>query len=535
MKNTHIRDSNVENIAEISIIKIYKAVIYCRLSNEDGDKTVSNSITTQKLFCEDFASKQDDIEIVHDPIIDDGVSGTTHNRQGFIELENGIKSGLFDCVIVKDLSRFSRNYIDAGRYIEQIFPELGIRFIAIADNYDSLNSNTATDSYIIPFKNLINDAYCKDISIKIRSSIESKKKNGEFVSSFAPYGYKKSADNHNKLVVDENVRGNIELIFSLYKDGISIGNIAKQFNEMGILSPLDYKQSIGIKHYTAFKTSKVARWEYNTIKRILTNEVYIGTLVQGKKTKVNYKVNKSIDNDKSSWIRVENTHEAIVGKDDFNIIQMLMGRDMRYVTESKNGKNMLSGLVFCSDCGATMIRRVVNYKSKKYVYYTCGSYLSDKNCCSSHSIKTEHLEEYILQAIKSERESRDGVDEENFENIEIKQVNYDDEIIRLNDEIEETKKVKLRVYKDYTDKVLSRNEYFEYIEEYATLIDNKKKIINDLEERRKEIENIDYNDWKSKFSISENVDVLSRGVLLDLVDKIIIYSSEKIKIDFRVC
>ena len=172
----------------------------CRLSREDGDKIESNSIASQRAICEDYIAKHDDLELVCEPFIDDGYSGVSFNRPQFKKLEEAIRKGALDCIVVKDLSRFSRNYIDGGRYLEKIFPQLGIRFIAINDAYDSLTGDPQSDSFVIPFKNLINDSYCKDISMKIRSSLEVKQKNGEFVGAFAPYGYKKSPENKNQLM-----------------------------------------------------------------------------------------------------------------------------------------------------------------------------------------------------------------------------------------------------------------------------------------------------------------------------------------------
>ena len=175
--------------------KVYRTAIYCRLSREDGDKVESNSIASQRAICEDYIARHEDLELVCEPFVDDGYSGVSFNRPQFKKLEEAIRKGALDCIVVKDLSRFSRNYIDGGRYIEKIFPQLGIRFIAINDAYDSLTGDPQSDSFVIPFKNLINDSYCKDISMKIRSSLEVKQKSGEFVGSFAPYGYMKSPEN----------------------------------------------------------------------------------------------------------------------------------------------------------------------------------------------------------------------------------------------------------------------------------------------------------------------------------------------------
>ncbi len=253
--------------------KVYRTAIYCRLSREDGDKVESNSIASQRAICEDYIARHDDLELVCEPFIDDGYSGVSFNRPQFKELEEAVRRGRIDCIVVKDLSRFSRNYIDGGRYLEKIFPQLGIRFIAINDAYDSLTGDPQSDSFVIPFKNLINDSYCKDISMKIRSSLAVKQKNGEVVGSFAPYGYMKAPDNRNQLIVDEDVRETGQMIFSLYKDGVSIGRIADRLNQMGVLSPMEYKHSKGEKYDTVFKRGETALWTYKAVQRILSNEV----------------------------------------------------------------------------------------------------------------------------------------------------------------------------------------------------------------------------------------------------------------------
>ena len=286
-------------------------------------------IASQRAICEDYIARHDDLELVCEPFVDDGYSGVSFNRPQFKKLEEAIRKGALDCIVVKDLSRFSRNYIDGGRYIEKIFPQLGIRFIAINDAYDSLTGDPQSDSFVIPFKNLINDSYCKDISMKIRSSLEVKQKSGEFVGSFAPYGYMKSPENKNQLIVDEAVSEYVQMIFSMYKDGFSIGRIAKRLNQMGVLSPMEYKHSVGVKFDTVFKTGDTAKWTYKAVQRILTNEVYIGVLAQGKRGTPNYKVRVVKSKDESEWVKVENAHEALVSYEDFMAVKVMMQRDMK--------------------------------------------------------------------------------------------------------------------------------------------------------------------------------------------------------------
>ena len=209
--------------------KVYRTAIYARLSRDDGDKAESNSIISQKLFCREYIEQHSELELV-DTFADDGQSGVSFDRPDFRRMEQAIREGKIDCIVCRDLSRFSRNYIEAGRYLEKIFPQLGVRFIAVNDSYDTATGNPQSDSFIVPFKNLINDTYCKDISVKIRSSLDVKRRRGEYVGAFTPYGYRKDENNRNQLVVDEYAGEIVRFIFTMYKDGVSIGAIADRLN-----------------------------------------------------------------------------------------------------------------------------------------------------------------------------------------------------------------------------------------------------------------------------------------------------------------
>ena len=305
----------------------YKACIYTRLSKDDGDKPESDSIANQKALIRDYLKGHPEIEIVSEKA-DDGFSGVNFERPGFKEMMDGIRNGQVDCVVVKDLSRFGRNYIEAGNYIERVFPFIGVRFIAINDSYDSIDKNQS-DSLIIPFKNLINDAYCKDISVKIRTQLEIKRKKGEFIGAFAVYGYLKDPENHNKLVVDTYASEVVRAIFRWKAEGLSQGDIADRLNSQGVLCPMEYKLSLGMKVRTNFRTEKKALWSWSSVSRILSNEVYTGVLVQGKVSTPNYKVKKHVEKDESEWVRVEQAHEAIIDPDVFRVTQELMKKDIR--------------------------------------------------------------------------------------------------------------------------------------------------------------------------------------------------------------
>lgn len=360
-----------------------------RISKEDEDrgrneKAESNSIYNQKTLIKEFLLDKQDIEIYSEKI-DDGYSGTDFNRPAFVEMLEEIREGVINCVVVKDLSRFGRNYIEAGRFIERIFPVLGVRFIAINDNYDSLYEDESMDNILIPFKNLINDAYSYDISIKIRSHLNVKRRNGEFTAAFAPYGYKKSEENKNQLMIDRNVASIIRDIFTLRLEGWSSQRIADKLNSLGIPSPLEYKRISNSKYTTSFQKGFTSRWTSVAVTRILTNEIYIGSLQQGRVSAPSYKVKKQVKKDKKDWICIQEAHEAIIDKDTFQAVGQLMKASLR-TSPNHNTEYLLSGKVYCSNCKKNMIRKVVNRNQKVYSYYVCSSYKNFKQC-TAHTIQ----------------------------------------------------------------------------------------------------------------------------------------------------
>ena len=251
----------------------YLAAIYLRLSKEDDDrvkeggKTESNSIANQRSLIKEFLKKHPEITFVRE-FCDDGFTGTDFNRPAFNDMMESIKRGEINCIIVKDFSRFGREYIESGNYLQKIFPRLGIRFIAITDNYDSANKDQAGNDIVVPIKNFINDSYSRDISVKVRSNLEIKRKNGEFVGSHVVYGYQRSEEDKHKLEIDKRAAAVIQRIFQMKVDGSSPEQIAKRLNEEGVLSPLEYKRYCDIKLETSFKQQVKSEWSHVTVYRI---------------------------------------------------------------------------------------------------------------------------------------------------------------------------------------------------------------------------------------------------------------------------
>ena len=252
--------------------KDIRAAAYLRLSIEDGDKAESNSIGNQRELIRDFAAERPGLHLVEE-YADDGYTGTNFERPGFKRMMEDIKSGKINCIIVKDLSRLGRNYIEMGKYLEQIFPMMGIRFIAINDNYDNANAESNdSDNIVVPFKNLLNDSYCRDISIKVRSQLDMKRRKGEFIGGYAIYGYCKDERNKNRLVVDEYAADIVRSIYRRKLEGMSAQAIAEQLNSENVLAPSEYKRLCGLNYHSGFKAGTHAKWQAIQVLRMLKNE-----------------------------------------------------------------------------------------------------------------------------------------------------------------------------------------------------------------------------------------------------------------------
>lgn len=290
---------------------------------------------------------------------------------------DSVKSGEVDGIVVKDLSRFGREYIDTGMYIQKLFPLLGVRFIAINDHYDNAQPGMMENELVLPFKNLMNDSYCRDISIKVRTNLDVKRRNGEFVGSRVIFGYVRSPDNKNQLIIDPPAAKVVQDIFAWKIEGLSAAQIADKLNKSGVLSPIEYKKAHGSKQRTIFQTHDQAKWSSVAIYRILSNEMYTGTLVQGKTTTPNHKVKKTITKSKSEWTKIENAHEAIISHSQFDLIQKILSEDTRSPV-GKRGVQPFSGIIYCADCNSAMVRRVTKHGDSEYAYFICSGNKSKK-------------------------------------------------------------------------------------------------------------------------------------------------------------
>ena len=399
------RKSKYSSNENIVSKKIWSVALYIRLSQEDEDngkdKQESNSVTSQKTLLNEFVEEHDDF-VIYDTYIDDGFTGTDFNRPSFQRLLNDIKENKVDCIIVKDLSRLGRNYIEVGNYIEQIFPIFNIRFIAINDVIDSFMNPASTNTILVPFKNLINDEYARDTSIKIRTSLNGKKKKGEFIGAFPAYGYLKDPKDKHKLIIDKSVEGIIRDIFNWnVNEGLGKIAICHRLNNLGILNPTGHKKleleqnynNCGIKNNTY-------TWTPSTVRNILSNEIYVGNIVQGKRRTKSYKIHKIEMVPKEEWVRVENAHEPIIDRELFEKAQELSRKDTK-VSQKTKELSIWAGFLRCSDCKRAMNKKSsTNKNGNSYEYYICSTYRKKSNkLCTKHTIKVENLAQAVLQAI----------------------------------------------------------------------------------------------------------------------------------------
>ena len=378
----------------VTISTGWLTAIYIRLSKED-EKTrtyggESESIGNQRNLLLSYL-RDNNLTAVKE-YVDDGVSGTTFDRPHFNEMIKDIEAGRINMVITKDLSRLGRDYIQSGYYIEQYFPAKNVRYISLLDNIDTFLDNSSND--IAPFKSILNDMYSKDISKKIRSVLKSKKEQGKFLGKTPPYGYQKDPENKHRLIVDEDAKLVVGEIFKLFLSGHGTCQIATILSERHVPIP-----SVHNKLKVGCPGKSYGLWSNTGVSRILRNEVYTGVLVQNKYRKLNYKSKKLVKTDPSLWIRTDDSHESIISRDVFDRAQRLLAVNQG-LRPSKH-RYLLSGLLHCYDCGASMS---IAAKDKKYgrVYGRCNRYIKYHkfNLCTTHSFNYNKLEEYVLTLLR---------------------------------------------------------------------------------------------------------------------------------------
>ena len=528
-----------KNISYIS----YMAAVYLRLSKEDEDlreikdKKESNSIANQKALILKTLESMPDVTL-YDIYIDDGFTGLNFERPNFQRMCEDIYNGRVNMVIVKDLSRLGRDYIDSGRYVKKIFPSYHVRFVSVLDHFDNLTATQSDVNLLIPVKNFVNDNYSRDISGKVRSHQEVMRENGLYVGSHVAYGYKKLETDRNRIIPDEYAADIVRKIFDWKLKGLSSASIADKLNGLGVAAPSEYKRQLGGNYKSGFQKNRKAKWSAVAINRILRNKIYIGVLEQGKREKVNYKLNKVVEKPETEWAVKENTHEAIISKADFENVAKLLNLDTRKSPEEET-LFMLSGLMFCGECGRSMVRRCNRYKDKQSVYYICATYNKGKGC-SRHSIAQSVIEDILLDTIKRHIEHVARL-EELLNTIRDREVNYDDivandrEILAKYKELDQCKKVEMSLHRDLAAGIISIKEYEQFKNNFAHKSAKIEETIRKLQQEIETVfeEGLFADEWIDTFTKTGNITSLDRSIVLSLVEKITVYEENRIEITFK--
>lgn len=387
---------------------IYQTAGYIRLSIEDSGKTNGYSLENQEKLVRDYIADRQDLRLYR-LYIDNGATGTVFERPAFDEMMQDMKDGKINCIVVKDLSRLGRNYLEAGNYLEQIFPFFRVRFISITDGYDSNSPDVTDESLIIPLKNIINEGYAKDISLKITTSFESRKKQGQFMGRYPVYGYLKDPANKNHLIINPETCGIVRRIFKMRDSGMALGAIASQLNAEGIPSPARY---LWIKGLSKEERHQDSYWDRINVKRLLTNKMYLGILVYGKERSSFAKGIKRQRVPESEWKYVPNAHEAIIDQELFDSVQKKLEDtkqnflNMTGINEDYRPENLFRGRIHCSDCGGAMkMSKFVNTRKDgsidRYAVYECcrRKKLYDLSC-PQRSIRKAVVDKTVEEAIR---------------------------------------------------------------------------------------------------------------------------------------
>ncbi len=501
---------------------VWKAGLYMRLSRDDGDKAESDSIASQRSLLESFAERIPDLQ-VFSSYSDDGFTGTNFDRPHFKKMISDIEAGYLNCVIVKDLSRFGRDYIDVGHYLERWFPDHGVRFIAVNDNIDS---NKGQYDMLLPVKNIFNEQYARDISQKVRSAMQTKQRQGNFIGAFACYGYQKDPDDHNHLIIDPYAAKIVSRIFTMYEQGVGKIRIAKILNQESIPCPSEYKRLSGEKYHNGQRIQNTTYWTYATIHRILNSQIYIGNMVQGRSPRQTMHGKAKLV-DASQWFVVPNTHEAIISSDQWERVQNLLQRDTRNLNFKEN-ISPLAGFLRCGDCGRAMSK--TNHKSG--ISYCCGSYKRyGPTVCSPHHISYRELEDILLtdlNTIISNVGDLKALADETAQKPEKRELHT--ELERLNGKLELLYRKKKSAYEDYQEGLIDRKDYIRYKEEY----DQQETQLNDQIEQLNvpQQEDVLERPWVDSLLKHGKLTELDRATIAETIKQILIFADGRVEITY---
>ena len=536
-------NSEYKEILEQSTVpkKVWKTAFYIRLSREDGDKAESNSIASQREILKEYLKCSPDMELI-DIYSDDGYSGTNFERPECCRMIEVVYSGKINCIVVKDLSRFGRNYIEIGNYLDNVFVRHRVRFVALNNNYDNLSTgnNVVSNLLTLSITNVTNESQAASTSVNVRGTLNLRRQQGKFIGSFATYGYLKDPDDKHRLVIDEETAPIVRMIFDRFIAGESIIGITKNLNEMGIPNPSMYKKLKGFNYKHPSGRSNDGLWPDSSVRRILQNRMYVGDMVQGKNTTMSYKIKQCRAIPKDEWIVVEGTHEPIIDRETFDNAQALFNKHIRK-SPQKNEVDLFSGLVRCADC-----KRVMNKKTNKhpygiYHYYRCVTARKlKKSACTNHTIRIDKLEQAVLLTVQKMIDTAIDMSEL------LGKINNNAKRKKESGHLEKTLKTHIGereklvtmiadLYPDFKSGIITMDEYKvlkERLNGKLSVLDEKITALNQSVEQFKN-GITEENDFIAHFKKYGNIESLTRPLLTELVQEILVHEGGDIDIIFK--
>lgn len=524
--------------------RIYHAGGYVRLSVEDSGRPGTDTIETQRELIQSYIDGQRDMEL-YDLYCDNGRTGTNFDRPEFERMIDDVRAGKVDCIVVKDLSRFGRNYREAGDYLERIFPLLGVRFIAVNDSFDTLTAERTQDGYIVPLKNIINAVYSKDIGRKSRSALVTKQQRGEFIGAWAAYGYQKCVEDSHRIEPDMETAPVVREIFALRLTGISYQQIARTLNERGVPSPGRY---LCLKGITKCKSYAGSRWNVTTVKKILTSEVYLGHMIQGRKRSGFTEGRKPYQVSESEWVIVRDTHEPLIDEDTFRTVQQ-MAEQANSAYKERLGRydglgtipNILCGLIYCADCKRPLVRykSVTNNGKNLFYVYICPSHSADLSSCPKKYLHETRLKEILWDTLQREIALAVNLDKlvRRFSR-SAKAVSQEaavkQEITAVRQALDRANMLYDSLFQNYTDKLMTEWEYTEMKRQYRSDMERSQARLDELERQQQETRRqTTENSWLTTCGQFKEEQVLTETMAHALIERVEVDAKNHISITLR--
>lgn len=524
--------------------RIYNVGGYIRLSVEDSGHPGKDTIEKQRDMILEYINAQPDMRL-YELFCDNGRTGMNFERPGFEALMEKVRAGKIDCIVVKDLSRFGRNYLEAGNYLERIFPFLDVRFVAITDSFDTLTAERSGDGYIIPLKNILNSLYSKDISRKVSSALTTKRENGEFIGTWAAYGYRKCAGDKHRIEPDEETAPIVRDIFQWRLSGMSVGKIARKLNEAGIPSPSRYHYLKGDAKSERYANS---RWQPPTVKKILEDEVYLGHMVQGRRRSNLREGRKQQNVPKLDWIIVRDTHTPLIDVETFQAVQSMAGerRDNYYDHLGRYDSlgrtpNILKGLLYCADCKRRLSRykSVTNHGTKRYYVFICPTHSNDPAACPKKYIHETEVVQILWETLHREIELAADMEKliRQYQRSPIaasRMDAIDQEAADARKALDRAKMFHDSLYQNYVNHMMLEREYLELKKQYKSDMEQARERLEAAERRRsREQQRTERNPWLTAFSRFQNENGLTEEMAHALIERVEVDASNHIAITLR--